>query len=255
MFDGYRLPEGTVVADIGGADGSMMVRLLADDPGRRGIVFDQPEVVAAAEKNLVDHNLADRVQAVAGDFFQSVPAADVYIVSYILHDWNDEDCRRILRNIASAANPGARLVIIEAILPPGDEPHPAKVIDLTMLAMNNGRERTAAEYTALLDSAGFTSTASFPARQCSPSPKPRSADHEIAKVPAAHSGGNIHDLSAAEWHTGSEIAPHRVNAIHSDMAGDSPKWRGVKNFPHASPIGRLVRMDEVARATRLPVRE
>jgi hypothetical protein len=156
MFDGYRLPEGTVVADIGGADGSMMARLLANEPDRRGIVFDQPEVVTAAEKTLVDHNLADRVQTVAGDFFESVPAADVYILSFILHDWNDEDCRRILRNIAGAANPGARLVIVEAIIPPGDEPHPAKVIDLTMLAMNNGRERTAAEYTALLDSSQFT---------------------------------------------------------------------------------------------------
>jgi SAM-dependent methyltransferase len=156
MFDGYRLPEGTVVADIGGADGSMMARLLADEPDRRGIVFDQPEVVTAAEKTLADYKLADRVQAVAGDFFQSVPAADVYILSYILHDWNDEESRRILRNIASAANPGARLVIVEAIIPPGDKPHPAKVIDLTMLAMNNGRERTAAEYTALLESAGFT---------------------------------------------------------------------------------------------------
>jgi precorrin-6B methylase 2 len=156
MFEGYRLPEGTVVADIGGADGSMMCRFLANEPDRRGIVFDQPEVVPAAEKTLADHNLADRVQAVAGNFFESVPAADVYVLSYILHDWNDEDCRLILRNIASAANPGARLVIVEAIIPPGDEPHPAKVIDVTMLAMNNGRERTAAEYTELLNSAGFT---------------------------------------------------------------------------------------------------
>jgi hypothetical protein len=156
MFEGYRLPEGAVVADIGGADGSMLAQLLAGAPDRRGIVFDRPEVVAAAQKTLADHGLADRVQSIGGDFFQSVPAADVYILSYILHDWDDESCRRVLRTIAEAAEPGARVVLVEAVIPPGDVPHPAKVIDLTMLAMLTGRERTAEEYRALLDSAGFT---------------------------------------------------------------------------------------------------
>jgi hypothetical protein len=156
MFEGYRLPEGAVVADIGGADGSMLAQLLADDSDRRGIVFDRPEVVAAAQKTLADHGLADRVHSVGGDFFQSVPAADVYLLSYILHDWDDESCRKILHSIADAAEPGARVVLVEAVIPPGDVPHPAKVIDLTMLAMLTGRERTAEEYRALLDSAGFT---------------------------------------------------------------------------------------------------
>jgi O-methyltransferase domain/Dimerisation domain len=156
MFDGYRLPEGAVVADIGGADGSMLAQLLADDSDRRGIVFDRPETVAAAKKTLADHGLADHAESVGGDFFQSVPAADVYILSYILHDWDDESCRRILHTIAEAAEPGARVVLVEAVIPPGDVPHPAKVIDLTMLAMLTGRERTAEEYRALLDSAGFT---------------------------------------------------------------------------------------------------
>jgi hypothetical protein len=156
MFDGYVLPAGTVVADVGGADGSMMARFLADEPDRRGIVFDRPEVVQAAEKLLADNQLADRVRAVPGDFFQSVPAADVYILSFVLHDWNDEECRRILRNIASAASPGAHLVIVESIIPPGDQPHPAKAMDVTMLGMTHGRERSAEQYAALLNSAGFT---------------------------------------------------------------------------------------------------
>lgn len=156
MFDGYRLPAGTVVADIGGADGAMIAQLLADVPDRRGIVFDLPEVVAAAAKTIAEHGLSGRVQTVGGDFFESAPAADVYILSYILHDWNDESCRRILATIAKSAKPGARLVIVESVIPPGDEPHPAKVIDITMLAMLTGRERTEAEYRALLDSAGFT---------------------------------------------------------------------------------------------------
>lgn len=156
MFDGYRLPGGTVVADIGGADGAMIAQLLADDPDRRGIVFDLPDVVAAAPKTIAEHGLTGRVQTVGGDFFESVPAADVYIVSYILHDWDDESCRRILASVAKAAKPGARLVVVESVIPAGDEPHPATVIDLTMLVMLTGRERTEDEYRALLDSAGFT---------------------------------------------------------------------------------------------------
>jgi len=156
MFDGYSLPEGSVVADIGGADGSMICELLAHQPDRRGIVFDRPEIVPAARDLLADRGLADRVEIQSGDFFQSVPTADVYILSYILHDWDDESCRRILRTIKHAAVPGARLVLVESVITPGDAPHLAKAVDLTMLAMVTGRERTAAEYERLLAAAGCT---------------------------------------------------------------------------------------------------
>ena len=156
MLDGYRLPEGAVVADIGGADGAMIAQLLADDPARQGIVFDRPEVVAAAAKTIADHGLAGRVEAIGGDFFESVPAADVYVLSSILHDWDDESCRRILGAIARAAKPGARLVVVETVMPTGDEPHPTKVIDLVMLTLSSGRERTEAAFRPLLESAGFT---------------------------------------------------------------------------------------------------
>lgn len=156
MFDGYSLPEGGVVADIGGADGSMICQLLAHEPHRRGIVFDRPEIVTAARKVLADHGLAGRVDIQSGDFFESVPAADVYILSYILHDWDDESCRRILQAIANAAAPGARLVLVESVIPPGDAPHLAKAIDLTMLAMVTGRERTATEYEDLFAAVGCT---------------------------------------------------------------------------------------------------
>lgn len=86
MFDNYRLPEGAVVADIGGADSAMIARLLADEPDRKGIVFDLPEIVTGAAKTIADHGLAGRVQATGGDFFDSVPAPDVYILSTILYD-------------------------------------------------------------------------------------------------------------------------------------------------------------------------
>jgi hypothetical protein len=141
MFAGYRLPAGSVVADIGGSDGAVLARLLADDPDRQGIVFDIPSVVAGAADIVAKNGLNDRVQIVGGDFFESVPAADVYVLSYVLHDWSDRECRAILANVAMAAKPGARLVTIESVMPADDRPHQTKVIDLTMLA---------------LDSAGFT---------------------------------------------------------------------------------------------------
>jgi hypothetical protein len=155
MFEGYRLPAGAVVADIGGASGSVLVRLLRDEPDRRGIVFDVPEVVPDARRHLEQQGLTDRVDVVAGDFFESVPPADVYLLSFVLHDWDDDRCRRILASITAAAEPGARLVLAEGIVPDGDEPHPTKSIDLVMLAMQGGKERTAGEFEQLLSSAGF----------------------------------------------------------------------------------------------------
>jgi precorrin-6B methylase 2 len=156
MFDDYRLPEGEVVADIGGADGTVLLTLLADEPDRRGIVFDAPEVVSRARESLARHALADRVEVVAGDFFRSVPRADVYVLSFILHDWDDTSCHGILRTIRNAAAPGARVVVVEGVVPSDARPHITTMMDLTMLAMVTGKERTADEYRELLSAAGFT---------------------------------------------------------------------------------------------------
>lgn len=157
LFDGYRLPgEGVTVADIGGADGTLLADLLTRDTGWRGIVFDLPPVVQAAHDVIGRHGLTDRVEVVGGDFFKSVPTADIYVISWILHDWDDESCRRILRSIAKAAPQGARLVAVEVVVPPGDEPHLSKVGDLIMLGMLSGKERTAEEYKALLADGGFS---------------------------------------------------------------------------------------------------
>ncbi|WP_405163842.1 acetylserotonin O-methyltransferase [Nocardia sp. NBC_01499] len=158
MFDGYQLPPGRVVADIGGSDGSVLVELLTrdGDAERRGILFDRPTTVPAAEGTLAEADLTNRVEVVAGDFFIEVPSADIYVLSYILHDWNDQENRRILASIAAAAAPGARLLIIEGVVPDGDEPHLTKAIDLTMLGMLTGKERSEQEYRDLLDSSGFT---------------------------------------------------------------------------------------------------
>ncbi|WP_049569239.1 methyltransferase [Streptomyces sp. SBT349] len=155
LLDGYTLPAGNVVADLGGADGTVLWQLLRKDPSRRGIVLDLPQVVPSARDNLARRGLDDRVEAVPGNFFDAVPVADVYLLAYILHDWDDDSCLRVLGNIARAARPGARLVVIEGLVPDGDAPHLTKMIDLTMLTMLTGRERGAEEFEKLLTSGGF----------------------------------------------------------------------------------------------------
>jgi hypothetical protein len=156
-IDGYVVPGGPVVVDVGGADGTLLLGLLeADpDPARRGVVLDLPHVVDSAREKVAASPLADRVEVVAGDFRTAVPAGDAYVLSAVLHDWDDDAATRILRNIAAAASPGARLAAMELVLPPDDSPHLGRMIDLTMLGMLGGRERTATEFADLLAAGGF----------------------------------------------------------------------------------------------------
>lgn len=155
LLQTYRLPEDGTVADIGGADGGVLAELLANDPKRKGIVFDLPAVVEQARENLESAGLADRTTVVAGSFFEQVPPADVYVLSSVLHDWPDETSAEILRTIGASAKEGARLVLFEIVVPEGDSPHFTKFVDLVMMAMLGGRERTEAEWRDLLASAGF----------------------------------------------------------------------------------------------------
>jgi hypothetical protein len=149
MLDGYEAPAGEVIADIGGGNGGILAQLRGN---RHGILFDRPAVIEAAPSVITGDN---GIGLVAGDFFEKVPAADIYVLSWILHDWDDTDARRILASIAAAANPGARLLVIESVMPAGNEPHPSKSVDLTMLTLLGGRERTEGEYRTLLEDAGF----------------------------------------------------------------------------------------------------
>ena len=140
------------VVDVGGGNGSLLVALLKRQPGLHGIVFDLPETVRD------EGALGDRIEFVEGNFFESVPAADVYVLSTILHDWPDEQAAAILRTIRAAAPPEARLVLVEAVVPEGNEPHGAKWLDLLMLALFAGRERNEAQWRALLEAGGFEPT-------------------------------------------------------------------------------------------------
>ena len=144
---GWRGDE--TVVDVGGGNGSLLVELLRRQPGLRGIVFDLPET------NRDDARLGDRIEFVAGSFFERVPAGDVYVLSTVLHDWDDERAAAILRTIRAAAPPDARVLVLETVLAPGNDPHGAKWLDLLMLALLRGRERDEAQWQALLAAGGL----------------------------------------------------------------------------------------------------
>jgi hypothetical protein len=152
----YNFSDFGAVVDVGGATGNMLAAILARYPGPRGILFDRPHVVSEAPRLLTARGVEERVTIEPGDFFETVPAGgDVYILSHIIHDWNDEQCLAILANCRNAMKPGTRLLIVEMVLPDGDTPHRGKLLDMVMLAITGGQERTEAEYADLLRRAGF----------------------------------------------------------------------------------------------------
>ena len=145
------------VLDIGGGTGTLLSAILATNSYLSGVIFEREVVAADARAAIAERGLGSRCQVVAGDFFQRVPPfdADVAILSHILHDWDDEHALRILRNTRAVMRPNDRLLVVEAVLPPGDGPHPSKLMDVAMLVWSEGRERTLDEYRDLLASAGL----------------------------------------------------------------------------------------------------
>jgi O-methyltransferase domain/Dimerisation domain len=142
------------VADVGGACGTLLAAVLERNPQTRGILFDRAAVVAAAA-NRAPAVLRERCDFVAGDFMRSIPAADVLIFARVLHDWSDDDAVRILTKARAALPPHGRVVVIECVIEPGDAPDFGKLLDLEMLVINNGRERTQPEFEALFRRAGL----------------------------------------------------------------------------------------------------
>ena len=141
--------DGDVVVDVGGGNGALLVDLLRRRPGLRGVVVDLPETVRD------EAALGPDIEFLAGNFFEEVPTGDAYVLSSIIHDWDDEAATAILRTIGTAAPPQARVLITETVLQPGNEPEGAKWLDLLMLVLAGGRERTEPEWRALLESAGL----------------------------------------------------------------------------------------------------
>ncbi|GAA4237669.1 methyltransferase [Actinomadura meridiana] len=145
------------VADIGGGDGTLLAEILRATPGLRGLVFDQPAGLGGASRTLAD--VADRAEAVAGDFFESVPGgADAYVLKSVIHDWDDERATVILSRCRAAMRPDARILLLEQTMPDIVTPETRGVVnnDLNMLVATGGRERTETEFRTLLEGAGFT---------------------------------------------------------------------------------------------------
>jgi hypothetical protein len=153
---------GTLV-DVAGGHGQVLASILQRYPAMRGVLFDLDHVIAGAVPRLRELGLEGRVTTATGDFFKAVPAGgDAYIMKHIIHDWDDDRAITILRNIRSAMNPGGRVILLESVLLPGNTPDFGKLIDLEMLMMPGGRERTEAEFRSLLQRAGFDLTRVVP---------------------------------------------------------------------------------------------
>jgi hypothetical protein len=151
------------LVDVGGASGNMLGHVLSRHPEVKGVLYDLPHVVADASPLLASFGVADRVDIQSGSFFESVPAGhDAYLLSHIIHDWDDGENATILGNVREAMKPDAKLLIVEMVLPEGDEPHMGKMLDMMMLLVPGGEERTANEYEALLASNGFRMTRVVP---------------------------------------------------------------------------------------------
>jgi hypothetical protein len=144
------------VVDVGGGNGAVLRALLAEHPHLRGTVFDLPNVVESAAREIAAAGLADRCEVVGGSFFDRVPdGGDVYILAQILHDWHDDDACRILTRVRESMREDAVLLVLELIVPEDDMPHPAKLVDLQMLFLLGGRERTRTQWAELLRRGGF----------------------------------------------------------------------------------------------------
>lgn len=145
----------TRAVDVGGATGTLVAAVLAKNPRLSGALLELPHVVAGASAALASAGVAVRCEVVAGDFFERIPRGDLLLLKQILHDWDDAQCRTILSNCAKAMPPGGRVVVIEQIVRDDGGPSTATLMDLNMLVMLRGRERTLREYEALLNGAGL----------------------------------------------------------------------------------------------------
>ncbi|WP_394821843.1 methyltransferase [Pendulispora albinea] len=145
-----------IVVDVGGGHGNLLIALLESHPGARGILFDRPPAIDGARAAIRESRIGDRCELIGGDFFVSIPSGgDVYLLKFILHNWNDERAAAILRRCREAMTPGGRLLLLEQVVPRGNEPSPTKVLDLQMMVFLEGRERTVEEFRALLSQTGF----------------------------------------------------------------------------------------------------
>jgi hypothetical protein len=165
VSDAYDFSGLDTVVDVAGGHGELLMAILRAHPGLRGVVTDLPHVADGAERAVAEAGLGDRCTVVAGDMFEAVPAGgDLYLLSYIIHDWDDEHSIAILENCRKAMKPDAKVLLIEEVIKPGDQPSFGKLGDLQMLVAAGGQERTEEEYGVLCAAAGLELTRVIPTR-------------------------------------------------------------------------------------------
>lgn len=178
VLDAYDFGIFKTIVDIGGGNGLALASILRRHPGIRGALFDLPAVAARAMKTLAGCSVIDRLTIVGGNFFDSVPpSADAYLLRHIIHDWDDGEAVSILGKCRDAMRPGGRVLVVETVIPPGNQPCFGKWLDLMMLVVG-GRERTKEEYAALFSAAGLRLTRVVP------------TDHEVSIVEGVRSPGS-----------------------------------------------------------------
>jgi SAM-dependent methyltransferase len=156
IAEAYDFSSARVVADVGGGHGRVLGEILRRNPSVRGILFDLPHVLAGSGPVLAAAGVSERVKLVEGSFFEFIPtSADVYFLSQVLHDWDDARCATILRNCRAAMSPNARLLISELVVPDQGLPPGVAFMDMQMMVVLTGKERTEAEFSALLAAAGL----------------------------------------------------------------------------------------------------
>ena len=152
----YHFNDYKTIVDVGGGNGALMTAVLQNNNEPEGIVYDEPYIEEEAKQVIEKNKLSARCRFEKGSFFESVPAnANLYLMKLILHDWNDEQSLAILNNVNKAMNSTSRLLIIESVIPEGNVPHPGKFMDINMLNMTGGRERTENDWKQLLAKAGL----------------------------------------------------------------------------------------------------
>ena len=163
ILEAYDFSVARTVADVAGGVGHLLGAVLQKYPEAKGVLFEIPQVLTSAPAMLDSCGVADRVDLVAGDFVEAIPVeADVYMLKHIIHDWYDDKCQKILGNIRGSMPDDGRVLLIDAVIPPGNDPHPGKILDLEMLISPGGMERTAAQFEELLANSGFRLTRIIP---------------------------------------------------------------------------------------------
>ncbi|UCE65840.1 MAG: methyltransferase [Candidatus Zixiibacteriota bacterium] len=166
IVDAYDFSGVRTLTDVGGGTGLLTVEILTANPSMEGIILDLPSVIKETKEIIRARGIESRCQAMECDFFNHMPSgSDTYLLSNILHDWPDDKCHRILTNCYKAMKADSKLLVMEMIIPPGNEPSVAKLLDLEMLVTTGGRERTEAEYKEIFELAGFKLTRLIPTEE------------------------------------------------------------------------------------------